>query len=56
MAEHLKGAMKYLKDIFKYLKDVYHMPRYLKGLNQAVYMAWPLAPPTARKPALQASP
>lgn len=41
----LKGIMKYLKVIFKYLKGIYHMPKYLKGLNQAVYMARPLLPP-----------
>lgn len=41
MAKYLKGIMKYLKDTFKYLKGIYHMPKYLKGLNQAVSMAWP---------------
>lgn len=47
MAKYLKGVMKYLKDTFKYLKGIYHMPKYLKGLNQAVSMVWPLAPPRA---------
>lgn len=41
MAKYLKGIMKYLKDTFKYLKGICHMPKYLKGLNPAVSMAWP---------------
>lgn len=44
MAKYLKGIMKYLKATFKYLKGIYHMPKYLKGLNQAVSLAGPLFP------------
>lgn len=47
LAKYLKGIMKYLKDIFKYLKGIYHMPKYLKGLNKAVSLAWSLFPPRA---------
>ena len=39
MAKYLKGVMKYLKGIFKYLKGIYHIPKYLKGLNQAASLA-----------------
>lgn len=50
LAKYLKGIMKYLKDIFKYLKGIYHMPKYLKGLNKAVSLAWSLFPPRVLRP------
>lgn len=43
---------KYLKGIFKYLQGIYDMPKYLKGSNLALSMAWPLCSPRALQPTL----
>lgn len=41
MAKYLNGIIKYLKWTFKYLKGIYHIPKYLKGLNHALFgWAW----------------
>lgn len=52
MAKYLNAVIKYLKHTFKYLKGIYHMPKYLKGLNQTVFgRAW--CPPRTRLPPMQ---
>lgn len=43
---------KYLKGIFKYLQGIYDMPKYLKGSNLALSMAWPLCSRRALQPTL----
>lgn len=55
MAKYLKDLIKYLKGTFKYLKSIYHVPKYLKGLNQALAVAWPLMSAQSLQLASQAS-
>lgn len=58
MAKYLNNVIKYLKRIFKYLKGIYHIPKYLKSLNHALF-GWVstqgLEPPSQAAPSMPVS-